>query len=89
MTSGLLAGILDAHGGAARWRRYAKVDATIVSNGCFFALKHLVPASSALRTAAGTIRRSSGFHLANGAGRPPLTRCEWPATCRRAMAQVS
>ena len=51
MTSGLLAEILDALGGPARWRRYAGVDATIVSSGCFFALKHLVPDSSALRTA--------------------------------------
>ena len=35
----LLAEILDAHGGVDRWRKYAKVDATIVSGGGFFALK--------------------------------------------------
>jgi len=39
MTSGLLAEILDAHGGAAQWQRYAGVDATIVSGGGFFALR--------------------------------------------------
>jgi len=33
MTSGLLAEILDAHGGPAHWQRYARVDATIVSGG--------------------------------------------------------
>jgi hypothetical protein len=35
----LLAEIIDAHGGAAIWRDYAKIDATIVSGGGFFALK--------------------------------------------------
>jgi hypothetical protein len=35
----LLNEILDAHGGVDRWREYAKVDATIVSGGGFFALK--------------------------------------------------
>ena len=38
----LLAEILDAHGGVDRWRNYAKVDATIVSGGGFFALKGFV-----------------------------------------------
>jgi hypothetical protein len=33
MTSGLLAEILDAHGGINRCGKYAKVDATIVSGG--------------------------------------------------------
>jgi len=37
--NGLLAEILDAHGGVGRWRKYAKVHATIVSGGGFFALK--------------------------------------------------
>jgi len=39
MTRGLLAAILDAHGGLTRFRRYAKVDPTIISNGGFFSLK--------------------------------------------------
>ena len=34
-----LAEIIDAHGGTATWARYAKIDATIVSGGGFFALK--------------------------------------------------
>ena len=49
MTSGLLAEILDAHGGPAQWQRYARVDATIVSGGGFFALKGLVQDSSPRR----------------------------------------
>src|SRR5262249_25652697 len=39
----LLAEVLDAHGGVDRWREYAKVDATIVSGGGFFALKGFMP----------------------------------------------
>ena len=39
----LLGQILDAHGGVDRWREYAKVDATIVSGGGFFALKGFLP----------------------------------------------
>ena len=31
--------IIDAHGGADRWHRYEKVEATIVSGGGFFALR--------------------------------------------------
>jgi hypothetical protein len=34
-----LAEVLEAHGGVDRWREFAKVDATIVSGGGFFALK--------------------------------------------------
>src|SRR6516162_8177262 len=49
MTSGLLAEILDAHGGLVRWQRYARVDATIVSGGGFFALKGLLQDSSPRR----------------------------------------
>jgi hypothetical protein len=49
MTIGLLAEVLDAHGGLARWQRYARVDATIVSGGGFFALKGLVQDSSPRR----------------------------------------
>jgi hypothetical protein len=45
----LLAEILDAHGGVDRWREYAKVDATIVSGGGFFALKGVVQDSSPRR----------------------------------------
>ncbi|MEJ0026520.1 MAG: hypothetical protein WDN01_10870 [Rhizomicrobium sp.] len=40
--SALLAEIIDAHGGTERWRRYEKVEATIVSGGGFFALKGLL-----------------------------------------------
>jgi hypothetical protein len=49
MTSSLLANILDAHGGLARWQRCARVDATIVSRGGFFALKGLVQDSTPRR----------------------------------------
>jgi hypothetical protein len=35
----LLASILDAHGGLARWHEYERVEATIVSGGGLFALK--------------------------------------------------
>ena len=45
----LLAEILDAHGGVDRWRKYAKVDATIVSGGGFFALKGFLPDPSPRR----------------------------------------
>ena len=37
--NGLLARILDAHGGMDRWNGYNKVEATIVSGGGLFALK--------------------------------------------------
>lgn len=37
----LLANILEAHGGLDRWKRYAKVEASIVSGGGLFALKGL------------------------------------------------
>ena len=37
----LLARVLDAHGGLERWRRYARVQASIVSGGGLFALKGL------------------------------------------------
>ena len=46
MESGLLAEILDAHGGLDRWHRYVRADATIVSGGAFFALKGLMQDSS-------------------------------------------
>ena len=35
----LLTKVLDSHGGLERWRRYNKVEATIVSGGGLFALK--------------------------------------------------
>jgi hypothetical protein len=35
----LLGQVLDAHGGLDRWKRYGKVEATIVTGGGFFALK--------------------------------------------------
>ena len=42
----LLANILDAHGGIARWNRYEKMVATIVSGGGFFPLKGVLQDSS-------------------------------------------
>jgi hypothetical protein len=38
----LLQQVLEAHGGLDRWKRLARVDATIVSGGGFFALKGLL-----------------------------------------------
>lgn len=35
----LLARIIDAHGGIDCWKRYERIDATIVSGGGFFRLK--------------------------------------------------
>src|SRR6202795_3589957 len=35
----LLGQVLEAHGGLERWRRYSKVEATIVTGGGFFPLK--------------------------------------------------
>jgi hypothetical protein len=48
----LLASILDAHGGLARWREYERVDATIVSGGGFFPLKGVTQDSSPRRMTA-------------------------------------
>jgi hypothetical protein len=36
---GLLAAVIDAHGGADRWKSYEKVEATIVSGGGLFRFK--------------------------------------------------
>jgi hypothetical protein len=38
----LLGQILDAHGGLERWKRYSKVEATIVSGGGLFPLKGIL-----------------------------------------------
>jgi hypothetical protein len=38
----LLSAILEAHGGLDRWRKYQKVDATIVSGGGFFPLNGVI-----------------------------------------------
>jgi hypothetical protein len=38
----LLQQVLEAHGGLDRWKRLARVDATIVSGGGFFALKGIL-----------------------------------------------
>src|SRR5215467_3725650 len=35
----LLTKVLDTHGGLDRWRKFSRVDATIVTGGGFFALK--------------------------------------------------
>src|SRR5262245_15123883 len=39
--SGLLDEVVEANGGAKRWRDFERVDATIVTGGGFFALKGL------------------------------------------------
>jgi len=36
MIGELLAEVLNAHGGLERWKKYKKVEATIVSGGGFF-----------------------------------------------------
>ncbi len=38
----LLADVIEAHGGMARWSSYSTVEATIVSGGGFFALKGII-----------------------------------------------
>jgi hypothetical protein len=38
----LLTKVIDAHGGLERWKRYTKVEATLVSGGGFFPLKGLI-----------------------------------------------
>jgi len=40
--SGLLTSVLDAHGGLDRWRRFSRVQATIVTGGDLWGLKGLV-----------------------------------------------
>ncbi len=47
----LLARIVEAHGGMDRWKRYKKVEATIVSGGGFFPLKGLIQDPSPRRMA--------------------------------------
>ena len=37
----LLAKIVEAHGGLDRWRRYSRVEATIVTGGAFWGMKNL------------------------------------------------
>ena len=39
MATELLSAVLDAHGGAGRWQRFSRVEATIVSGGLLFELK--------------------------------------------------
>jgi len=39
MTTDLLTRVLDAHGGVGRWRRFTRVEATLVSGGLLFELK--------------------------------------------------
>jgi hypothetical protein len=47
----LLARVIAAHGGMARWNDYRRVDATIVSGGGFFALKGMPQDASPRRMA--------------------------------------
>jgi hypothetical protein len=37
----LLASIVEAHGGLDRWRRFNRVEATIVTGGAFWGMKNL------------------------------------------------
>jgi hypothetical protein len=37
----LLASIVEAHGGFDRWRRFNRVEATIVTGGAFWGMKNL------------------------------------------------
>jgi hypothetical protein len=46
----LLANILNAHGGMDRWKKYRKVEATIVSGGGFFPLKGVLADRNPRRT---------------------------------------
>src|SRR5580658_8209986 len=48
----LLAKVIDAHGGLERWKRYTKVEATLVSGGGLFPLKGLAQDSSPRRMTA-------------------------------------
>ena len=34
-----LTGVLDAHGGLARWQHFTRVEATIISGGLLFEMK--------------------------------------------------
>ena len=38
----LLGNVLDTHGGMDRWNKYQKLEATIVTGGCFFAFKGML-----------------------------------------------
>jgi hypothetical protein len=55
--NGLLAKIIEAHGGTEAWRRFEKVEASIVSGGGFFALKGVIQDPYPRRGAA----RAQGF----------------------------
>ena len=39
--NGLLESIIEAHGGLDRWRRFNRVEATIVTGGAFWGMKNL------------------------------------------------
>ena len=40
--NGLLADVIDAHGGMERWNAFEKVEVSIVTGGGFYALKGLM-----------------------------------------------
>jgi len=46
----LLGQVLEAHGGPERWRRYSKVEATIVTGGGFFPLEGVLQDSATCST---------------------------------------
>ena len=39
--NGLLESIVEAHGGLDRWRRFNRIEATIVTGGAFWGMKNL------------------------------------------------
>jgi hypothetical protein len=52
MTTDLLTGVLDAHGGINRWRQFSRIEATIVSGGLLFELKGMPQDSTPRRMTA-------------------------------------
>ena len=61
-----LAEILEAHGGLERWRKYERVDATIVSGGGFYGLKG-VPQDSTPRRVTVWLREQRSSVMPYGA----------------------
>jgi hypothetical protein len=56
MTTELLTSVLDAHGGVGRWRRFTRVEATVVSGGLLFELKGMPQDSTPRRMTAALAR---------------------------------
>jgi hypothetical protein len=62
MTTDLLTRVLDAHGGVDRWRRFSRVEATIVSGGLLFELKGMPQDPTPRRMTAALQREWSSVH---------------------------